>query len=105
MIARDTSDIGETAAVRRRAGEPTEERASSAMFLASVADAVATVTLNRAPVNAISAEWVVGFNKVLDDLLVRSDWNVLHMRSGQKVFCAGADLAQVRDHMAAADGP
>jgi len=101
MTTRDTTgDIGEIVGERRRA-----ERASSAMVLASVADAVATVTLSRAPVNAISAEWVAGFNQVLDDLLSRSDWNVLHVRSDQKVFCAGADLAQVRDHMAAADGP
>jgi len=101
MTTRDTTgDIGEIVGERRRA-----ERASSAMVLASVADAVATVTLSRAPVNAISAEWVADFNKVLDDLTARSDWNVLYVRSDRKVFCAGADLAQVRDHMAAADGP
>jgi len=105
MINRNTSGIGKIAADHRRAGEPTGKRPSSATIVASVADAVATVTLSRAPVNAINAEWVASFNKVLDDLLVRSDWNVLHVRSDQKVFCAGADLAQVRGHMAAADGP
>lgn len=76
-----------------------------AMLRVSVVDAVATVTLSRAPVNAISAEWIASFEKVLDHLAARTDWNVLHTRSDQKVFCAGADLAQVRDHMVAADGP
>src|ERR1019366_7748504 len=30
---------------------------------------------------------------------------VLHIRSEQKVFCAGADLKEVRTRMDAADGP
>src|SRR5207342_2828775 len=32
-------------------------------------------------------------------------WTVLHLRSAQKVFCAGADLREVRERIDAADGP
>ncbi len=75
------------------------------MFGMTVTHAVATLTLSRAPVNAISEEWIARFDGMLDDLAARSDWRVLHLRSDQKVFCAGADLKEVYDRMAAADGP
>jgi enoyl-CoA hydratase/carnithine racemase len=70
-----------------------------------VAARVATLTLSRPPVNAISGEWLVRFGSALDELSARTDWHVLHLRSDQKVFCAGADLAEVRTRFAAADGP
>ncbi|MGA3309223.1 MAG: enoyl-CoA hydratase/isomerase family protein [Xanthobacteraceae bacterium] len=75
------------------------------MFGMTVSHAIATLTLSHAPVNAISEEWIARFDAMLDDLAVRSDWRVLHLRSDQKVFCAGADLKQVCDRIAAADGP
>lgn len=103
MTARSTSHIEQIA--RRPGEDPAAGEERGPMFRVSLADAVATVTLSRAPVNAISAEWVAGFNRVLDDLAARTGWNILHVRSDQKVFCAGADLSQVRDHVAAADGP
>jgi len=95
--------IDRVAPARKGAGEAAP--ASDAIFRVAVSDAIATVTLSRAPVNAISAAWIAEFDKILDALAARSGWNVLHVRSDQKVFCAGADLTQVRDHMAAADGP
>jgi len=75
------------------------------MFGMTVSHAIATLTLSHAPVNAISEEWIARFDAMLDDLAVRSDWRVLHLRSDQKVFCAGADLKQIGDRIAAADGP
>ncbi len=65
------------------------------MLRVSIADQIATVVLSRPPVNAISGEWVGQFTAMLDDLSTRSDWKLLHLRSDQKVFCAGADLAEV----------
>ena len=59
---------------------------------------VAVLTLCRPPVNAMSAEWVTRFNGLLDELQGRSDWSVLHLRSAQKIFCAGADLKQLHDN-------
>lgn len=75
------------------------------MLIVTVADSVATVTLSRPPVNAISDEWLGQFNVVLDQLADRADWKVLHLRSDQKVFCAGADLNEIRERIEAPDGP
>lgn len=77
----------------------------AAMFEVAVADGIATVTLCRPPVNAINEEWVRRFGETLDQLAARPKWKVLHLRSNQKVFCAGADLAQVRDQFDAPCGP
>jgi enoyl-CoA hydratase len=67
-------------------------------------DAVTTLTLNRAPVNAINEDWVREFDAKLDDLASGPPCTVLHIRSDQKVFCAGADLKEVREHMEERDG-
>ena len=75
------------------------------MFLTHTADAVATLTLKHPPVNAISEEWVRAFDAKLDELGRAPRFTVLHIRSEQKVFCAGADLKEVRARMDAADGP
>ena len=75
------------------------------MFEVRIADQIATLTLNRPPVNAINEEWVRLFVNILDDLAARANWKVLRLRSDQKVFCAGADLVQVRNHVDAPHGP
>ena len=75
------------------------------MFLTHTADAVTTLTLKHPPVNAISEEWVRAFDAKLDELGRGPRFTVLHIRSEQKVFCAGADLKEVRARMDAADGP
>lgn len=75
------------------------------MFTVDVANAIATVTLNRPPVNAISEEWLLQFNEALDALERRADWKVLLLRSAQSVFCAGADLKEMHARMNAEDGP
>ena len=64
-----------------------------------------TLTLSHPPVNAISDEWVRLFDAKLDELARAPTASVLHIRSEQKVFCAGADLKEVRARMDAADGP
>lgn len=81
------------------------EQGSAGMLEASIANGVATVTLSRPPVNAISEAWVWRFETLLDDLAARGSWTVLHLRSSQKVFCAGADLNEVRERIEAPDGP
>jgi enoyl-CoA hydratase/carnithine racemase len=75
------------------------------MIRLEIAGRIATVTLSRPPVNAISTEWIAHFDSTLEQLAARSDWHILHIRSDQKVFCAGADLAQVRACLAGPDGP
>jgi enoyl-CoA hydratase len=66
---------------------------------------VATLLLSRPPVNAVSDEFITLFDAKLDELAARSDCKILHVRSEQKVFCAGADLVQVRERFDAPDGP
>jgi enoyl-CoA hydratase/carnithine racemase len=56
----------------------------------------AVVTLSRAPVNAIDDELIAQLHRVLDEAEARGDWNILHLRSAQKVFAAGADLDLIR---------
>jgi enoyl-CoA hydratase/carnithine racemase len=68
-----------------------------------VADGVATVTLNRPPVNAFNADMFNRFHAILDDLGARGDWSVLHIRSALKVFSGGADLAEIATRFSAAD--
>jgi enoyl-CoA hydratase/carnithine racemase len=73
------------------------------MFQISTAGPVTTLTLSHPPVNAISDEWVRIFDSHLDRL--GESCAVLHIRSDQKVFCAGADLKEMRGRMEMADGP
>ena len=74
------------------------------MFHLEVADAVATVTMDRPPVNAMSEAWVAAFNTMLDGLQARDDWSVLHLRSALKIFSAGADLKEMRERFGAPGG-
>src|SRR5436190_14967114 len=69
----------------------------------TVAERIATVTLGRAPVNAFNAEMFETFHGILDGLAALTDWSVLHIRSGVKVFSGGADLAEILTRFAALD--
>ena len=62
----------------------------------AVTERVACVTLRREPVNAMNDDWMRAFHGILDELGARQDWSVLHLRSGLKVFSAGADLKQLK---------
>jgi enoyl-CoA hydratase len=57
---------------------------------------VAVATLSRPPVNAIDDALIAALHGVLDRLAQDGDWQVLHLRSAQKVFAAGADLDLIR---------
>jgi len=74
------------------------------MFTIATNNAVTTLTLSRSPVNAISEEWLRSFDAKLDALAAEPHCAVLHIRSDQKVFCAGADLKEVRTRMDSSDG-
>ncbi len=64
----------------------------------SVEAGIATLTLSRAPVNAMNDAWIADFHRSLDMLAARQDWSLLHLRSAVKAFSAGADLKQLRDN-------
>jgi enoyl-CoA hydratase/carnithine racemase len=57
---------------------------------------VAVLTLARPPVNAIDDRMIAACHARLDELAAASDWQVLQLRSSQKIFAAGADLALIR---------
>lgn len=68
------------------------------MLELNVDGGIATITLCRAPVNAMSDEWVARFHGLLDSLDAREDWSVLLVRSNQRIFSAGADLKQIAEN-------
>lgn len=70
----------------------------------SIRGGVACLVLDRPPVNAIGAAWLEEIHRCLDALAARTDWRVLHIRSAQKAFCAGADLAEMRARLASPAG-
>ena len=72
----------------------------SEMIGLSVADRIATLTLNRPPVNAFNAAMFEAFAAALDALAARGDWSVLHVRSLLQVFSGGADLAEISARLA-----
>jgi enoyl-CoA hydratase/carnithine racemase len=71
------------------------------MFAVNVSDQVATILMRSTPVNALSEAWLTEFLRTIDGLAVRHDWKVLHLRSDQKAFCAGADLKEAGRRSAA----
>jgi len=75
------------------------------MFTVNVSDQVATIVMRSPPVNALSEAWVADFLRIIDELAERQDWKVLHVRSDEKAFCAGADLKEMRARFDASDGP
>lgn len=66
---------------------------------------VAVATLSRPPVNALDDALIARLDAVLDEIIDDDEVTVLHIRSDQKAFCAGADLAAMRSSFATADGP
>ena len=62
------------------------------------------LTLNRPPVNAINDEWLKQMHRILCDTERRNDIAVLHIRSSQKVFCGGMDVAHIRSLAQRQDG-
>ncbi len=74
------------------------------MITLEIANSVATMTLCRPPVNAITDDLIKLFNERLDEIEAQPDCKVLHLRSGLKVFCAGADLTEVQERFEAPDG-
>jgi len=74
-------------------------------FTTTVSDEVAVIVMSAPPVNALSQAWLDGLGAQLDRLAARTDWKILHLRSDQKAFCAGADLKEMRARFEAPDGP
>ncbi len=65
---------------------------------------VARVLFERPPVNAFDDALVDELHAVLATVEDSDDLSVLHIRSGLKVFSAGADLEQIRDSLETPEG-
>jgi enoyl-CoA hydratase/carnithine racemase len=59
-----------------------------------VADCVATVTLDRPPVNAMNRAMREEIVRVFDELHDRTDVRAVVLTAAGKAFCAGADLKE-----------
>lgn len=69
---------------------------SDAAVLVSVADGVATVTLNRGSRrNTLTPELIEQLSSALADLRARSDINVIVLTGSGPAFCAGLDLSHL----------
>ncbi len=78
--------------------------AAGAPVHAAVAGGVCTVTLARPPVNALDDALVDALLAALDAACQDDQVAVLLLRSGGKVFCAGADLALMQESIRTAHG-
>jgi enoyl-CoA hydratase/carnithine racemase len=61
---------------------------------------IALLALSSPPVNALGTGLVRALGAALDQVVADPSVSVLHVRSGLKVFCAGADLAEMRANLA-----
>ncbi|MCC7219095.1 MAG: enoyl-CoA hydratase/isomerase family protein, partial [Burkholderiales bacterium] len=65
---------------------------------------VVVATLARPPVNALDADLVAQLAATVDAVSADGQVVVLHIRSDQRAFCAGADLALMQACFASPDG-
>jgi enoyl-CoA hydratase len=63
----------------------------------TIKDGTASLVLERPPVNAFNEDLIRDLGAALDRVEQQTDVSILHIRSGLKVFCAGADLQLMRD--------
>jgi len=75
------------------------------MFEISHQGSVSVLTLSHPPANAIGHAWLVEFENILDQLEDNDQTSILHIRSDQKIFCAGADLKEYRQRMESGESP
>lgn len=66
--------------------------------------ALLTATLARPPVNALDGELIGALEALVAQAADDPAVSVLHLRSGEKAFCAGADLALMRTAFASPAG-
>lgn len=65
---------------------------------------LAVATLSRAPVNAIDEAWLACLDETLAAVERAEGVTALLVRSAERVFCAGADLALMRSRFDTAEG-
>jgi enoyl-CoA hydratase len=74
------------------------------MLSVEVNGGVMVATLSRPPVNALNEILIEHLEDVLDEVVANKSVCVLHIRSDQKAFSAGADLALMQSCFATPEG-
>jgi enoyl-CoA hydratase/carnithine racemase len=83
---------------------PSERTTVNATVATERRDQVLVATLDRAPVNALDDALLAALSDALEVAAGDPSITVLHLRSAQRVFCAGADLALLRASLTSATG-
>ncbi len=84
---------------------PTPTRApTNAPLAIERAGRVVVATLARPPVNALDGDLIARLDAVVAEASADPGVAVLHLRSGERAFCAGADLALMQACFASAEG-
>jgi enoyl-CoA hydratase/carnithine racemase len=65
--------------------------------------AVAVITLSSPPVNALSRALIKALHAAMDAVEADKSIGAVHIRSESKAFCAGADLAEMKENLADPD--
>ena len=74
------------------------------MLATKRAGRVVIATLARPPVNALDGELIARLDSLVGEVTADPEIAVLHIRSDQTSFCAGADLALMRSCFATSEG-
>jgi len=74
------------------------------MFDVAIEGATLSISMCRAPVNAINEEWIDRLGRVLDSYEAREEIRVLRFRSKLKAFCAGADIDMLAERLSTTSG-
>jgi enoyl-CoA hydratase/carnithine racemase len=113
MLGAFRSDLGHARAFRGHVlfsapalyfGHRDGERGTAMISIESTGR-VMVATLARAPVNAIDDGLIARLDEIIDRVESDETISVLHIRSGLKAFCAGADLALMQSCFSTTDGP
>lgn len=65
---------------------------------------VATLSLNRPPVNAINEQWLDQLDGALEEIKNKNEIILMRIRSEQNIFCAGADLELMNSLIGSEEG-
>jgi len=82
-----------------------QRRGAQASVLIERVGRIVVATLSRPPVNALNDELIDRLDAVLDHVIEDQEVAVLHIRSDQQAFCAGADLALMQSCFGTLEGP
>jgi enoyl-CoA hydratase len=74
------------------------------MFDVTIEGETISISMNRAPVNAINEEWIDRLGQLLDSYEVREEIRVLRFRSALKAFCGGADIDMLAERLSTPTG-